>query len=93
MISKTNPIRMYGRNAMVSIKRIQRAIGHHDKDEILYAVLKLLQGLGWSLCVILLAVCLVLGFFPHRHHCLVTAVFYLALSWLVWHPKEFSAED
>ena len=78
---------------MVSIRRIQRSVSHHNQDEILWAILKLLQGFGWSLCLILFAVCIVEGLFPRQHHCLVTAVFYLALSWLVWHPKEISTEE
>lgn len=51
------------RNALALVKKTGRAIRHGDEDEILTAVLNLIEESFWALCWLAAGVCLVAGFF------------------------------
>lgn len=76
--------RKYGRNFLALIKRIRLAWRHHDEDEVLNAILTLMEEGIRSILILGFYCCLVAGFF--KPHCWAMAILYVIVI-AIWNSN------
>ena len=80
-ISKTNPVRKYGRDARAIAKRIVRAARQRNAEALIEGLVRMSLGMLWTVCAALAATCFAVGF--AKPHCFALAAVYAVLAWLV----------
>ena len=76
--------RKFWRNNLALLKRIQLAWNHGNEDEIINALITLMEEGIRCLLIVAFYACLVAGFF--KPHCFITALFYIILI-AVWNSN------
>lgn len=71
-------IRRFARNYRSLFLRIRLAIHHRDEEEILFAIIRLMNESIWGLCWLCVPVCFFAGFF--KPHCFITCIFFVILA-------------